>query len=389
MDALQYDSYSYSDASTPRTPSPRTSVCSADDVYSSPHFKPQIDVPVAAAFLDRADDGAIVPEPHAVKAATHMWNSQYNSFPPPPSSRGASLLDELYDHDMPEQHMTNDIYHPQEHAYHHHPAHHNTWPQQIPHTAHGNHTPHTMRHPHDIGMARRATFPLVRHDARDALSYPPPPFLGDSGSPYGSRPGTMYGEPLPIEGMPHHLDEPFAHSVPISSPHAIYDHQLDLIKHEDAPVIVPSQTGYCRPPSAGLHGLPCLSPHAGLLVQHTDDAASKETQYLRRRCFNCHTTEPPSWRRSTLNPGKIVCNKCGLYERTHLRPRPLRFDELRAGSKTRKQPKANGGSPKVGKLSPVVKKEEEPVMQRRSSVSSNGSTRTGVGASSDWDDNGA
>ncbi|KAJ7688685.1 hypothetical protein B0H17DRAFT_897758, partial [Mycena rosella] len=63
---------------------------------------------------------------------------------------------------------------------------------------------------------------------------------------------------------------------------------------------------------------------------HTDDAASKETQYLRRRCFNCHTTEPPSWRRSTLNPGKIVCNKCGLYERTHLRARPLRFDELRA-----------------------------------------------------------
>ncbi|KAK7015612.1 hypothetical protein R3P38DRAFT_2518817, partial [Favolaschia claudopus] len=39
------------------------------------------------------------------------------------------------------------------------------------------------------------------------------------------------------------------------------------------------------------------------------------------RCFNCHTTEPPSWRRSTLNPGKIVCNKCGLYERTHLRAR--------------------------------------------------------------------
>ncbi|KAJ7827003.1 hypothetical protein B0H14DRAFT_2289802, partial [Mycena olivaceomarginata] len=62
---------------------------------------------------------------------------------------------------------------------------------------------------------------------------------------------------------------------------------------------------------------------------YTDDAVSKETQYLRRRCFTCRTTEPPSWRRSTLNPGKIVCNRCGLYERTHLRARPLRFDELR------------------------------------------------------------
>ncbi|KAJ7456347.1 hypothetical protein B0H11DRAFT_1644730, partial [Mycena galericulata] len=70
-------------------------------------------------------------------------------------------------------------------------------------------------------------------------------------------------------------------------------------------------------------------PPAGLGVQLTEDAGFKETRYLRRRCFNCHTTEPPSWRRSPLNPGKIVCNKCGLYERTHLRARPLRFDEQR------------------------------------------------------------
>ncbi|KZP31956.1 hypothetical protein FIBSPDRAFT_723725, partial [Athelia psychrophila] len=42
---------------------------------------------------------------------------------------------------------------------------------------------------------------------------------------------------------------------------------------------------------------------------------------LRQRRFNCHMTEPPSWRRSTLNLGKIVCNKCGLSgsTRTHLR----------------------------------------------------------------------
>ncbi|KAG5219933.1 Homobasidiomycete-specific transcription factor [Salix suchowensis] len=111
--------------------------------------------------------------------------------------------------------------------------------------------------------------------------------------------------------------------------------------------------------------------------------ASKETQYLRRRCFNCHTTEPPSWRRSTLNPGKIVCNKCGLYERTHLRPRPLRFDELRAGNKARKNSSAaqqqagQGGaggrkesaSPKV-KGASVKKEPREYGLPRRSSVSS-------------------
>ncbi|KZP02887.1 hypothetical protein FIBSPDRAFT_690997, partial [Athelia psychrophila] len=50
----------------------------------------------------------------------------------------------------------------------------------------------------------------------------------------------------------------------------------------------------------------------GLLPQHTDDTGSKETRYLRQRRFNCHMTEPRSWRRSTLNLGKIVCNKCGL-----------------------------------------------------------------------------
>ncbi|KAJ7482091.1 hypothetical protein B0H11DRAFT_2418969 [Mycena galericulata] len=88
-------------------------------------------------------------------------------------------------------------------------------------------------------------------------------------------------------------------------------------------------------------------PPVGLAaVQHTDDAASKETQYLHRRCFNCHTTKPPSWRRSTLNPGKIVCNKCGLYERTHLRARPLRFEKLRVGNKAPKEGKGvGGGSP--------------------------------------------
>ncbi|KAJ1311261.1 hypothetical protein OPQ81_009759 [Rhizoctonia solani] len=61
-------------------------------------------------------------------------------------------------------------------------------------------------------------------------------------------------------------------------------------------------------------------------ITYTDDSATKLTQYLRRRCFNCRVTEPPGWRKSTLNPGKIVCNKCGLYERSHARPRPLHMD---------------------------------------------------------------
>lgn len=236
---------------------------------------------------------------------------------------------------------------------------------------------------------------------------PVPPFLPDhdslNGSPYSSRPSTMYSEPMSMDGQsPHAMceplqghiyDDPFVHSVSLNnSPHPSYHdfRHMDGIKTEDVVThIVPSQNQFGRPPSAGMHPLPCLAPHAGILVQHTDDAASKETQYLRRRCFNCHTTEPPSWRRSTLNPGKIVCNKCGLYERTHLRPRPLRFDELRAGSKTRKQPKI--GSPKSGKMLQMVKKEPhdsdiDNIMPRRSSVSS--SSASSVSGTSDWDDSG-
>ncbi|KAJ7772330.1 hypothetical protein B0H16DRAFT_1513120 [Mycena metata] len=51
-----------------------------------------------------------------------------------------------------------------------------------------------------------------------------------------------------------------------------------------------------------------------------------------------------TWRRSNLNPGKVLCNKRGLFERSHSRPRPELFPQhkrgplaattLRAGGKT-------------------------------------------------------
>jgi GATA-binding protein len=126
-----------------------------------------------------------------------------------------------------------------------------------------------------------------------------------------------------------------------------------------------------------------LPPHASLPVQHTDDPASKGTKYLRRRCFNYSQTGPPSWRRPTLNLSKTVCSKCGLYEGTHLRPRALRFDELRTENKSHKQSKSIFGSP----ASKLVKKEVETrVTFRRASVSSSSSS---VRSSSDWDDSGS
>ncbi|KAJ7852147.1 hypothetical protein B0H13DRAFT_1728851 [Mycena leptocephala] len=69
---------------------------------------------------------------------------------------------------------------------------------------------------------------------------------------------------------------------------------------------------------------------AGVIqVVHTDDAATKLSDRVRRRCFNCCTTDTSTWRRSNLSPGKVLCNKCGLFERTHSRPRPEQFPHKR------------------------------------------------------------
>ncbi|TBU38405.1 hypothetical protein BD309DRAFT_874485 [Dichomitus squalens] len=381
--------------------------------YPTPHnYKGALDVHIHRNFFEHPDEGAVVVtdhhHPHPSMEPAHMWSAGYpTSFPTPPGSRG-SLLEELYHDDIPEHSVPQDVYVDHRHQQSAEPGFHGGNWSGIAQTANGHHhVSHGMRHPHDIAMTRRATFPYVRHDRAEHIPYNTPPFMGsdhDSVSSYGSRPSTaaMYSEPLSLDGSPHMsmcepmhpgMDEPFAHTVPMNgSPHPPYHdfhhhHPLDGIKTEDGAIIVPSQNAWSRPSSAGMQPLPCLVPHAGLMVQHTDDAASKETQYLRRRCFNCHTTEPPSWRRSTLNPGKIVCNKCGLYERTHLRPRPLRFDELRAGSKTRKQPKVNN-SPKAAKAPPqMIKKEPtemDNAMPRRASVSSSASSVHS--ASSDWDD---
>ncbi|KAA1466559.1 hypothetical protein DENSPDRAFT_749641, partial [Dentipellis sp. KUC8613] len=363
MDPFHFDAYtSYSDASTPRTPSPRT-----DDFHPLSHspanFKVDLE-PVRNIFADpMADDHTVAPEGH------HVWSGvQHN--PSYGYNHRGSLLQELYDHDIAPEHQV-----PQDAYADHQPD----WQQ--------NHHRNDQIHPPEMSIMRRATYPYVRQDRDDSAQYAAPIFINQDHEPmmgsYSSRTDTLYGEPLPlVDNSPQYISlgpNPAMQSMS-SSPASSYHEfdKMDRVKlEESAPVIVPSQTCLYRPSSSGpAPPISYLSPHTGLPVQHTDDAASKETQYLRRRCFNCSQTEPPSWRRSTLNPGKIVCNKCGLYERTHLRPRPLRFDELRTGNKSRKAAKS------ASKGSPVVKKEEVEPMSRRASVSSSSSAQT----SSDWDD---
>lgn len=403
LDMDSFDGYtSYSDASTPRTPSPNE----MHFPHDHQHFKQDIQVhSIFATDEDSIDNNATV-----LVQPNHYWglqagnNNPYsfngvNGSGPNNGSRG-SLLQELYEPEIAE-------------------------PPETPFQQHTDNW--NGQRSSEVSMMRRATFPYVRHDRDDGMPMQQhSPFLQQHPQQMLSHQDNLmhYSSSRHDNGglyADHHNSEQFIPSLS-SSPHSSYRDFEDgtSIKLEDgAPLMVPSQNSpafyhhhpHHRPSSSpmsnqsslggggpGGNGLPIpmpyLSSHTGLPVQHTDDAASKETQYLRRRCFNCHTTEPPSWRRSTLNPGKIVCNKCGLYERTHLRPRPLRFDELRAGNKARKQSKgsvapAPGGglSPKQGK---AIKKEPREYgaggLIRRSSVSSTSSVHSGSGAS-DWDDN--
>lgn len=381
MDAFHFDAYTpYSDASTPRTPSPRADSLAAFAAPEHHHFKLEME-PVHNIFDSVSDDHTVAPENVSIWQAVHNQSIPFNA------SRG-SLLQELYDHDLASEHAIHqDSFLPQQ--------------SLLPADWHSSQRVDAFHH-HDQSSIRRATYPYVRQDREDSVQYPSSHFITQDSEPmlgpFASRTDTLYGEPLPI--MSHSpqlislgpdLSNRIDLSSSLSSSPASSYHEFDRMDHhikmeETAPVIVPSQTCLYRPPSSGsMHPISYLSPHTGLPVQHTDDAASKETQYLRRRCFNCSQTEPPSWRRSTLNPGKIVCNKCGLYERTHLRPRPLRFDELRTGNKSRKQAKGAVGSP-AAKAASLVKKEPDGdmVMSRRASVSSTSS----VHSSSDWDDSG-
>ncbi|KAG2140041.1 hypothetical protein BD769DRAFT_1626364 [Suillus cothurnatus] len=77
--------------------------------------------------------------------------------------------------------------------------------------------------------------------------------------------------------------------------------------------------------------LPGQSYHT---IGYTDDAATKLSDRVRRRCFNCCTTDTSTWRRSNLSPGKVLCNKCGLFERTHGRSRPDQFPHRRGALAT-------------------------------------------------------
>jgi hypothetical protein len=56
--------------------------------------------------------------------------------------------------------------------------------------------------------------------------------------------------------------------------------------------------------------------HGNEEISYTDEANTKLSNRIRRRCFNCKATETSTWRRSVLSPGKLVGHGVALHERS-------------------------------------------------------------------------
>lgn len=204
-----------------------------------------------------------------------------------------------------------------------------------------NSTPHIRRSPpnalpmYSYYDRYRQEHPPINQHHHTGYLYAPPPF--DPRYDHHSHPHYQHHLPPPDasghhyspSGLPtHYIPGPMPHPPPPPPPQATQPH--------------PSSAGY------GHHyPMPGQPPVA---IVHTSDANTKLTDGIRRRCFNCCTTDTSTWRRSNLSPGKVVslisyqrilfilkyrflcfqlCNKCGLFERTHSRPRPEQFPHKR------------------------------------------------------------
>ncbi|KAG5729237.1 hypothetical protein E4T56_gene7456, partial [Termitomyces sp. T112] len=165
---------------------------------------------------------------------------------------------------------------------------------------------------------------------RSAVSTPP---IRRS-PPHSSLPAPHMYSPYAPDPMrappphfrPEHLPHAYMYAPPPPHPmdHRPYEHAHDGPQqpYHPPPMMVPPMHGRADPHYAA------YPPQQGAPV-FTDDAATKLSERVRRRCFNCCTTDTSTWRRSNLSPGKVLCNKCGLFERTHSRPRPEQFPHKR------------------------------------------------------------
>jgi hypothetical protein len=99
--------------------------------------------------------------------------------------------------------------------------------------------------------------------------------------PYPQRPAFDYNRYSSADSM--HSPYPMAHAYP---------------SHATVPSMGTA-------PAPSMRDNQTYAPTASHITL-TDDATTKLSDRVRRRCFNCCTSDTSTWRRSNLSPGKVV-----------------------------------------------------------------------------------
>ncbi|KAI0701416.1 hypothetical protein C8T65DRAFT_536075, partial [Cerioporus squamosus] len=206
--------------------------------------------------------------------------------------------------------------------------------------------PHS--HPTPPPIATLHHSPALSASSLESNSISPSPPITQPSTPYYSHPVSAppmnQAPPYPYQpngSMQRYADEP-------SAPYGVPPGASSLATRSIRPTMVTTQP----------------YPGQASYIIHTDDASTKLSDRVRRKCYNCRTTDTSTWRRSSLTPGKVLCNKCGLFERTHSRPRPEQFPHKRGPVVTQfKQQHRN--TPPPGQMSPPQPQQLQPGQQQQ------------------------
>jgi hypothetical protein len=118
---------------------------------------------------------------------------------------------------------------------------------------------------------------------------------------FQSRSDSM-GHPYGFSSHPS-FDHRYEHSD--GSNHSSYHNSTGMPSHAPIPSVSHHLSGHVQVREAYSHPYPLPGQATGASI-YTDDANTKLSDRVRRRCFNCCTTDTSTWRRSNLSPGKVV-----------------------------------------------------------------------------------
>ena len=146
------------------------------------------------------------------------------------------------------------------------------------------------------------------------------PLLSSGNPPLSLLPPSRASPSLPrLRSVPSCFSRPRSHPLTLSvlsitqppPPYSQHPVQLEAsLMSQTPPYSNESQLGF--PPHSSRQMRPTTVatqayPRQANEIIHTDDASTKLSDRVRRKCYNCHTTDTSTWRRSSLTPGKVVC----------------------------------------------------------------------------------